>query len=157
MPIFPLWSGILLGDLKRYAVDLAVTLPSHKDICQTRDTNCHAENWFWIVKNFILCRKHNLRPAEFITSMYTSLKGQYREYILNNSLPQDVLIRPRRSSKDVSFAVERWAKRSAKRGKRTSCYFSAPQEMPMSKRKHSTEPQKDTVKKVISVIKIYYN
>jgi len=116
MPIFPLWSGILLGDLKRYSVDLAVTLLSHKDLCQTRDTNCHAENWFGIVKNVILCRKRDLRPAEFITLMYNSLKEQYKEYILSNTLPQDVLTRPTKSSKDVSFAEERWAKRSGKRG-----------------------------------------
>ena len=50
--IFPLWSRILLGDLSRYAQDHD-SKGTSKPI-KTRDTNCHVEMWFWLVKNTIL-------------------------------------------------------------------------------------------------------
>lgn len=49
--IFPLWSGLLLENLKRYASD------KEDDTFgpgQTRETNCHVERWFGIVKQSIL-------------------------------------------------------------------------------------------------------
>lgn len=48
--------------------------------------------------------------------MFTFLEGQSS---------QDLPMRPKKSSRDASFAEERWAKRSEKRGKhRKSCFFS---------------------------------
>lgn len=44
MGIFPLWSGILLGELSRFFKE------GRKDR-KTRETNCHVEQWFSIVKN----------------------------------------------------------------------------------------------------------
>ncbi len=49
MAIYPLWSGVLLGNLKRYSSDKAEGLSS-PPISNTRDTNCHVEKWFGIVK-----------------------------------------------------------------------------------------------------------
>ncbi len=80
MPIFPLWSGIMLGDLKRYYDREPVG--DHDDLQKTHDTNCHAENWFCIVKDKILQKKLHHRPAKFIQKMYASLQGRYREHIL---------------------------------------------------------------------------
>ncbi len=53
LAIFPLWSGLLLGDLSRYESheeDLVTTKKQPK----TRDTNCHVEKWFGIVKHSIM-------------------------------------------------------------------------------------------------------
>ncbi len=52
MPIFPLWSGIMLGDLKRY--NDRESIRNGDDLQKTHDTNCHAENMFCIVKDKIL-------------------------------------------------------------------------------------------------------
>ena len=49
--IFPLWSGLLLGNLKRYASDME---DENFGPSKTRDTNCHVERWFGIVKHSIL-------------------------------------------------------------------------------------------------------
>ncbi len=55
IPIFPLWSGIMLGDLKRY--NDRESIRDDDDLQKTHDTNCHAENWFCIVKDKILQKK----------------------------------------------------------------------------------------------------
>ncbi len=85
MGIFPLWSGILLGDLSRYSKE------SIKEI-KTRETNCHVEQWFSIVKNHILQRKRFLRPADLISKMFNSLQGRYKQHRMMyniDSLSQD--------------------------------------------------------------------
>ena len=104
MGIFPLWSGAMLGDLRRYARDK--TLDQDTSLCdtssvsvQTRDTNCHVEAWFGIVKHSILSKKTTLRPAEFIRTMYSSLKGRYIEHILRHNLPENILLKPIKSKK----------------------------------------------------------
>lgn len=51
MAIYPLWSGVLLGNLKRNSSDKAEALSSPL-ISNTRDTNFHVEKWFGIVKIF---------------------------------------------------------------------------------------------------------
>ncbi|KAF3853925.1 hypothetical protein F7725_014613 [Dissostichus mawsoni] len=53
MGIFPLWSGLLLGDLSRHRKGTSKKDGSHK----TRDTNCHVELWFGLVKHSILLKK----------------------------------------------------------------------------------------------------
>ncbi|KAL0199292.1 hypothetical protein M9458_007832, partial [Cirrhinus mrigala] len=131
MGIYPLWSGLLLGDLKRYAYDKAeLPLPEHH---KKRDTNCHVEQWFCIVKTSILRKKTHLRPAHFIQAMYRSLKGRYKDYIMRNNLPDDILLRPHRPSSNVSFAEERWGRRASKKHKKgtgKSHFYRAPFEMP---------------------------
>ncbi len=47
--IFPLWSGLLLGNLKRYASDME---DENFGPSKTRDTNCHVERWFGNCETF---------------------------------------------------------------------------------------------------------
>lgn len=88
LPIFPLWSGIMRGDLKRYNDRESVR--DDNDLQKTRDTNCHAENWFCIVKTKLYRKKYH-HPAAFIQKMYASLQGRHREHILQHDLPDRIL------------------------------------------------------------------
>lgn len=72
MAIFPLWSGILLGDLTRYCNVTNTTLQSVK----SQDTNCYVEQWFWIMKHSISQEKKFLHPAESILKMHATLQGR---------------------------------------------------------------------------------
>ncbi|CAL8391526.1 unnamed protein product [Arctogadus glacialis] len=60
MSIYPLWSGLMLGDLSRQAP--RPNNPGTKEK-ETRDTNCHVEAWFGIVKNHILLKKKQMPPG----------------------------------------------------------------------------------------------
>lgn len=60
MGIFPFWSGVLLGDLSRFSELSIIQGNSHPS--QTRETNCHVEQWFCTVKQSILQRTKFLRP-----------------------------------------------------------------------------------------------
>ncbi|KAI2645922.1 Pre-mRNA-processing ATP-dependent RNA helicase PRP5 [Labeo rohita] len=131
MGVYPLWSGVLLGDLKRYAYDKAeLPIPEHH---KKRDTNYHVEQWFCIVKTSILRKKRHLRPAQLIQAMYRSLKGRYKDYIMRNNLPDDILLRRHRPSSNVSFTEDRWGRRPSKKHKKgtvKSHFYRAPFEMP---------------------------
>jgi len=85
MGIFPLWSGLLLGDLSRFSKERP------KEI-KTRETNCHVEQWFSIVKNHILHRKRFLWPADFITKMFNSLQGRYTQHQMMHNLGSLLLL-----------------------------------------------------------------
>jgi len=63
LPIFPLWSGIMLGDLQRFKDREFI----RDDLQKTHDTNCHAENWFSIVKDKILQKKTVPSPSNIYT------------------------------------------------------------------------------------------
>ena len=108
MGIFPLWSGAMLGDLRRYARDKTLDPDTSEE--QNRDTNCHVETWFGIVKHSILSKKKNLRPAEFIRTMYFYLKGRYIEHILTYNLPENILLKTIKPTKNVPQAEETWLK-----------------------------------------------
>lgn len=75
MGIFPLWSGLMLGDLCRYASDADPSKGGISDM-KTRLTNCHVENWFSITKNQILHEECFLRPCSFIQKLHISLRGR---------------------------------------------------------------------------------
>ncbi len=74
LAIFPMWSGLLLRHL-------AFASHDQKDIKtksrKTRDTNCHVEKWFGIVKQTIMKSKKKLRPGTFIRKMHCSLQTRY--------------------------------------------------------------------------------
>ena len=89
--IFPLWSGLLLGNLKRYASDKE---DDNFDTCKTRDTNCHVERWFGIVKHSILKKQKQLRPGTFVRKMFGSLQGRYREHMMCHNLSDQLLLKP---------------------------------------------------------------
>lgn len=63
MEIFPLWSSLPLGDLSQHMK--SETIRSDGKL-KTRDTNCHAELWFGLVKHCILQKKRYLQQAEFV-------------------------------------------------------------------------------------------
>ncbi|XP_067260358.1 uncharacterized protein [Chanodichthys erythropterus] len=69
--------------------------------------------------------------------MYASLKGRYREHIINHNLPENLLVRPLRPKKSVVFAEESWAKREepAPKQEGKSKYYSIPKKEPKPKTK----------------------
>lgn len=141
MGIFPLWSGILLGSLSRYSADSDLQqIPT-----KTRETNCHVEMWFWLVKHNILQKKKFLRPATFIHKMYGSLQGRYTEHIMKHNLPVHLLNDPLPIVSDVHQAEEQWAKRekNSNKPKRKSKYFQPPDQLPRAK----PMPKKSKTKK----------
>ncbi|XP_078024990.1 uncharacterized protein LOC144463675 [Epinephelus lanceolatus] len=133
--IFPLWSGLLLGNLKRYASDKEYdTFGPGK----TRDTNCHVERWFGIVKQSILKKQRQLRPATFVRKMYGSLQGRYREHIMSHNFSEQLLLKPM-LPKDLTQSQEGWAKRDgAKPQTASSKFYTAPTTIPVPKRAKST-------------------
>ncbi|KAK9961941.1 hypothetical protein ABG768_007335 [Culter alburnus] len=134
MPIFPLWSGLMLGDLKRFKDRESIRDDSY--VQKTHDTNCHAENWFCIVKDKILLKKLHHRPATFIQKMYASLQGRYREHILQHDLP-DRMLQKRFNVKQHSLEdfEEKWSKKSMRdRKEKKTKYFHTPEVMPCPKK-----------------------
>ncbi|XP_024123814.2 uncharacterized protein LOC112143836 [Oryzias melastigma] len=125
MGIFPLWSGLLLGGSAQHS---AHSTTSEKE--RTRDTNCHVELWFGIVKNNILLKKRHFRPAEFVNKMYSSLQGRYAEHILKHKFPVTVLTNKPKTSVRQDDPQETWKKReSSVCGKRKpSKYFHPPKQ-----------------------------
>ncbi|KAI2646896.1 Leucine--tRNA ligase [Labeo rohita] len=92
LAIFPLLSGLLLGNVKRYASD-EKNLEAKSKPEKTQDTNCHVEKWFGIVKHSIIKEKC-VRPGTFVRKMLLSLQGRYTEHILQHNLSQELLLRP---------------------------------------------------------------
>lgn len=124
MSIFPLWSGVLLGDRSQFSQINTVSQQS-----KTRETNCHVEEWFWIVKQSILQTKKYLRDADFIHKMYGSLQARYREHIMNNNL--SLSCRDPQPKENFFCQKEEWAKKtSRKHHKRRTKYFDPPYILP---------------------------
>ncbi len=145
MPIFPLWSGIMLGDLKGY--NDRESIRDGDDLQKTHDTNCHAENWFCIVKDKILQKKLHHRPATFIQKMYASLQGRYMEHILQHDLPDTMLQNCFNVKKGrLEDTEEKWAKKSmCDRKEKKTKYFHTPEVIPSPKAKVS----------IMAIIQIY--
>ncbi len=113
LAIFPLWSGLLLGDLSRYESreeDLVTTKKQPK----TRDTNCHVEKWFGIVKHSIMEKGKQNKPGTFIRKMHQSLKGRYTESIIQHNLPLKLLLQPEPPETPVNLdqSQETWMKKN---------------------------------------------
>jgi len=133
--IFPLWSGLLLGNLKRYATDIE---DDTFGPIKTRDTNCHVERWFGIVKHSILRKQKKLRPGTFVRYMYGSLQGRYREHIMSHNLSEQLLLKTV-LPKDITQSKEGWAKKDQRKTNTArSKYFNAPTTAPVPKRAKST-------------------
>ncbi|CAC5394834.1 unnamed protein product [Mytilus coruscus] len=64
MPIIPLWSGIVVSVTEGI----------------TRDSNCHVENWFKIMKKDTLQGKKRLAPGNFVRRIYKVLKGRIKGF-----------------------------------------------------------------------------
>ncbi len=113
LAIFPLWNGLLLGDLSRYESheeDLVTTKKQPK----TRDTNCHVEKWFGIVKHSIMEKGKQNKPGTFIRKMHQSLKGRYTENIIQHNLPLKLLLQPEPPETPVNLdqSLETWMKKN---------------------------------------------
>ncbi|RXN37671.1 hypothetical protein ROHU_001836 [Labeo rohita] len=141
MPIFPMWSGVMLGDLERHAADKDITSVEdggQRQDNKTRETNCHVEGWFSIVKQHILMKARRLRPGNFVRKMYSFLQGRYIEHIMQHGFPLKLLQKPL-NVRDITFAEESWAKKekvtASKMGE--SKYYSIPTSVPHPKRKQS--------------------
>ncbi len=137
LAIFPLWSGLLLGDLSRYESheeDLVTTKKQPK----TRDTNCHVEKWFVIVKHSIMEKGKRNKPQTFIRKMHQSLKGRYTESIIQHNLPLKLLLQPEPLETPVNLdqSQETWMKKNQERFPSTkSKFYSVPQKIPVPKKR----------------------
>ncbi|KAG9260553.1 hypothetical protein AMEX_G256 [Astyanax mexicanus] len=139
--LFPMWSGLLLGNLKRYSSDEKMN-PTAKHAVKTRDTNCHVERWFGIVKQSILGKRKYIRPGAFIRKMHCSLQARFIEHIMQNNLSQELLLKPL-PPKSISHSQETWAKREEANSTTTkSKYFSAPQSVPLPQGKKKKGKEK---------------
>ncbi|KAF3854209.1 hypothetical protein F7725_022264 [Dissostichus mawsoni] len=101
MGIFPLWSGAMLGDLRRYARDK--TLDPDTSEVQTRDTNCHTKT-LWeqgqtelvvsVIKSQDQCV--TLRHSEFMTLRPEELIcGEVNTSSMADDLRQQSILQPR--------------------------------------------------------------
>ena len=117
--LVPLWSGLMMGDLKRHAKD-ETTSNSMTTKEETRDTNTCVENYFGNVKKRVEAGKR-LRPANFVRQQFSMVSGQIAE--IKTKLPHEFYDRHSSSRKDRvndETDVEQWFKRK----KKTSAYFS---------------------------------
>ena len=119
MGIFPLWSGILLGDLRRYESGEG---KKTEPVVETRYTNCHVENYFGILKMDIPKRK-KLRPAEFIRRQYSIVKGKLSE--IETVKPS----KKKTNRKEDKDDQEQWRPKVDK-SKKKSVYFTPPNVFP---------------------------
>jgi hypothetical protein len=130
MHLIPLWSGIMLGNLDRYASDTSV---SSDQVTETRDTNATVENWMKIVKKDTLRGERRLKAADFIRFMHPILKGRVRAF----ACKLDSKVKRRRLSKERSvdaepsqmfLSQETWKSRGTRRkGPR---YYTKPTTLP---------------------------
>ncbi|XP_057186027.1 uncharacterized protein LOC130551974 isoform X2 [Triplophysa rosa] len=142
LAIFPLWSGLLLGDLRRHESHEQDNLTANTSQ-QTRDTNCHIENWFRIVKHSILHSKKKLRPGMFIRKMHRSMQGRYTEHIIQHNLSQELLLKPLAPMNLLDQSKETWMRKDQERRPVTkSKFFSVPESVPV--------PQKDRIYKNVT-------
>ena len=113
--VFPLWSGVFLGDLQQYSKDGKKKV---KEVVPNRATNARVENWFGVCKNaYLRGKRQRLRPGEFIKKYFVNVIGRIRE--------------------------AKW-KAPKKKGKTKSRYFSPPVTIPKPKRRKKTHKEDDS-------------
>ena len=145
LPLFPLWSGIMLGDLGRHMYPEAHTM-----IGETRDTNAPVENWMKIIKKDIFQGRKHILPGKFIRTMHSNLKGRIKAHNMD--------LRPTKKQKKKNLqegfddAKEVWLARKQTSQHRQSKYFSSPTKVPTpKKRKKNGSQGKGNFKIKISV------
>ncbi len=147
MHIFPLWSGVLLGNLQRYSKkeeqdDLKNTSP------RLRSTNALVENWFGVVKkDFLPSKRFRMRPGAFIQKSHLYIQGRLGELeLFGRKMEQKPVKRslhvkdPTESKKkeEEGQVKEKWSK--SKKKKREGKYFSPAKTIPQPK--HTSTPKK---------------
>ncbi|ROL52206.1 hypothetical protein DPX16_6083 [Anabarilius grahami] len=140
LAIFPLWSGLLLGDLmdECHKQHMETTKKQPK----TRDANCHIERWFGIVKHSIMHKEKKVKPVTFIRKMHKSLQARYTEHIIKHELPQKLLRQPE-APLNLDQSQETWKKKEECFPSTKSKFFSVPHKIPA--------PQKMRIKKDVEV------
>lgn len=140
MAIFLLWSGYSKGTLKCILPILLwcchlhlLTSAQHEILTATQ------KNGLGLWKLPFFAKKYHLRPLELICAMFTSLEGQYREYILSYNLPK-IYLADRRSHLEMHRLLKKGGLRDQKkRGKhRKSCFFKCPTLYAHTKNKRQT-------------------
>ena len=126
MGIFPLWTGIFLGDLSRYIKENENISTNTEE---TRSTNSLVENYFGIIKQDIP-KKKRLRPAEFVRRQYVNIKGKLSE--IETIVPSSKKIKKKSTRKDQ----EQW-KPKRDSSKKKSFYFTPPLRFPKPKDKQT--------------------
>ncbi|XP_073730811.1 uncharacterized protein [Misgurnus anguillicaudatus] len=151
--LFPLWSGIFLGNMEKYASECKNQPNKNiQDFEKTRDTNSHVECWFGILKNTILQRKRKLRPADFISRLHSSLKGRYKEHMITHGLPlESKCPTSKRKREAIELKEEQWAKRLTTPSK--SKYYSVPVIMPVPKKLKTENPDRTQIKSCVKTTK----
>ena len=142
MHLIPLWSGLLLDSLSRYASDSIC--PSVKPV-ETKATNSNVESWFRIVKHDILQGRKKLRVGEFVRRMHVCLKGRIRSFKYNlKTVFQKRPSQDNNKKKHLDLSEEKWAKRVKTTGRKAK-YFSPPKKFPepRAKKAHKKESALD--------------
>lgn len=119
MPLLPLWSGIMLGQIERHSVKRVM----HDSVQSlTRESNAHVENWMKIVKCDTLQKDVRLRAGKFVRKLHVNLKGRIVAFQnnLHQFKPQNVV----QNNEDFNNAEESWNKKGTPLTKRKSRYFT---------------------------------
>lgn len=130
MGIIPLWSGMLLGNLRRYAVDVQEAV---QEPFMTRDTDCHVKNWFGIVKQQIILKERRLRPGNFVRKLY--------EHVLQHKLTEELILKPLQP-RHISQSQEGWSERDVTKAQNLkSRYFTAAHHIPSPKKQKAEKKE----------------
>ena len=137
MPLYPLWSGALLGDIRRHPSDPKTTEEAvNQD--ETRDSNSCGENWMKIIKHQIIKGAKRLPCGEFTRKLYQNLKGRFRSFRravqmskaqvrpqerLSPDLSPVPLTEKVTRCEDVEMEQEKW--RTRKQAKKKPKYFKS--------------------------------
>ena len=139
MYIYPLWSGVLLGPLNRYATD-STSQEKELDFTETRDSNAIIESWFSIVKKNIFRGKERLEPSFFITTLKQNINARLKEISFPNIRKTKIKI-----NKGSEMAEEKW---SRKRKLRRNLY--QPQKKKLKMEENDKTYSKKKVEKIES-------
>lgn len=127
LAIFPLWSGLLLGDLMNECHEQYMEITKKQP--KTRDANCHIERWSGIVKHSIMHKEKKVKPGTFIRKMHKSLQVRYTEHIIKHELPQK-LVRQPEAPLNLDQSQETWKKKEERFPSTKSKFFSVPHKIP---------------------------
>ena len=141
MHILPLWSGLLLDNIGRYASDCEVFQKPE----ETRATNAIVESWFRTVKHEVLSGRKKLKPGEFIRKMHVTIKGRLRSIQYK---VKDAFKAKKENPDDMNHETEEetWTKRGKTSATKVPKYFSSPKSIPApKKRKKASKPAKRSI------------
>ena len=110
LPLVPLWSGLMLGDLSRHNKDNADCIEQPEML---RESNACVENWFRIVKINILNKQTKLRAGTFMRKLHTALKGRLVSFE-NDGIKTRKRRNTKRKVNNIELSEEMWQKKTKK-------------------------------------------